>query len=413
MIAGRRKWLTFLLLALFETSAARSGDWPQWRGPHRDGALSASAAPSSWPERLKLHWKLTVGEGHASPIFAGGRIFVFTRQQGSEAASSVDPASGKIVWQQSYSAPYTMNPAATSHGEGPKSTPVFHDGKLYTFGISGILTCWDAATGAVRWRKDFSKQYKTTSPLFGAAMSPIVDRGLLIAHVGGHDNGALTAFDAQSGEVKWRWTGDGPAYASPIVAELGGVPQVVTETQNNLVSIAATSGQLLWKIPFTTEYVQNIPTPLLYRDLIIFSGLAKGILAVRAAAKDGKWSAETVWRNDAVALYMSSPVLDGDLIFGFSHYKKGEFFCIDARTGATQWTSPPRQGDNAAVLVGGGNLILLRDEGELIIAKASGKAFEPLRRYTVANSPTWAHPVMLPSGVVIKDKTTLALWDAN
>jgi outer membrane protein assembly factor BamB len=103
-------------------------------------------------------------------------------------------------------------------------------------------------------------------------------------------------------------------------------------------------------------------------------------------------------------------VLSGDLIFGFSHYKKGEFFCIDARTGATQWTSPPRQGENAAVLVSGGNLILLRDEGELFIAKASGKAFEPLRHYTVADSPTWAHPLVLPDGVVIKDKTTLALW---
>jgi outer membrane protein assembly factor BamB len=228
--------------------------------------------------------------------------------------------------------------------------------------------------------------------------------------VGGPDNGVLTAFDEQTGVEKWRWTGDGPAYASPIIVELGGTRQVVTETQQNLVSVAAASGQLLWKIPFTTDYVQNIPTPLLHRDLVIFSGLANGIFAIRATAKDGKWSTETVWRNDRAALYMSSPVLSGDLIFGFSHYKKGEFFCIDARTGATQWTSPPRQGDNAAVLVSGGNLILLRDESELIIAKTSGKAFEPLRHYTVADSPTWAHPLVLPAGVVIKDKTTLALW---
>jgi outer membrane protein assembly factor BamB len=303
-----------------------------------------------------------------------------------------------------------MNPAASWHGEGPKSTPLFNESKLYTFGISGILTCWDAATGAVKWRKNFSKQYKATWPTFGTAMSPVIDWGLLIAHVGGPDDGALTAFDAQTGVEKWRWTGDGPAYASPIIAELGGVRQVVTETQQNLVSVAAATGHLLWKIPFATDYVQNIPTPLLYRDLVIFSGLANGIFAVRATAKDGKWSAESVWRNDGVALYMSSPVLSGDLIFGFSHYKEGAFFCIDARSGATQWTSPPRQGENAAVLVSGGSLILLRDEGELIIAKASGKAFEPLRHYTVADSPTWAHPLVLPNGVVIKDKTTVALW---
>ena len=404
------KWWLVCLLTLQPAAAAWSEDWPQWRGPHRDGSLSSAAAPAAWPERLKLRWKLTVGEGHASPILAGGRIFIFTRQQGKETASSIDPTTGRIVWQQSYAAPYTMNPAASWHGEGPKSTPLFSEGKLYTFGISGILTCWDTATGAVKWRKNFSKQYRATWPLFGTAMSPVADRGLLIAHVGGPDDGALTAFDAQTGQEKWRWTGDGPAYASPIVADLGGVRQVVTETQQNLVSVAAATGHLLWKIPFTTDYVQNIPTPLLYRDLVIFSGLSNGIFAIRATAKDGKWSTESVWRNDGVALYMSSPVLSGDLIFGFSHYKKGAFFCIDARTGATQWTSLPRQGENAAVLVSGGNLILLRDEGELIIAKASAKAFEPLRHYTVADSPTWAHPLVLTNGVVIKDKTTLALW---
>jgi outer membrane protein assembly factor BamB len=360
-----------------------------------------------------VRWKLTVGEGHSSPIVAAGRIFVFTRQQGKEVASAIDPSSGKIVWQQSYPAPYKMNPAAESHGEGPKSTPVFHDGKLYTLGISGILSCWDGPTGARRWQQDFSKQYRQTSPLYGVAMSPVVDHGLLIAHVGGHDDGALTAFDENSGEVKWRWTGDGPAYASPIVADLGGVRQVITGTQNHIVGISVAGGRLLWEIPFTTEYVQNIPSPLLYGDLVILSGLEKGVFAVRPALKNGNWTAETVWRNRDVSMYMSSPVLEGDLIFGFSHYKKGQFFCLDAHTGATRWTGPPRQGDNAAVLISGGNLILLKDGGELVIAKAGAKNFEPLRTYAVADSPTWAHPLVLRDGVVIKDATTLAFWSAR
>jgi len=391
---------------------ATGDDWPQWRGPHRDGALSSTSAPVSWPEHLQVRWKLTVGEGYSSPILADGRIFVFTRQQGKEVASAIDPSSGKILWQQSYPAAYKMNPAAERHGEGPKSTPVFYDGKLYTLGISGILTCWDALTGVVRWRKDFSKQYPYTSPLYGTAVSPIVDHGLLIAHVGGHDDGALTAFDARSGEVKWQWPGDGPAYASPIVADLGGTRQVITETQNNIVGVSASAGQLLWQIPFTTEYVQNIPTPLLYGGLVILSGLEKGVFAVRPAVKDGKWTAETVWRNRDVSIYMSSPVVESDLIFGFSHYKKGQFFCLDAHTGATRWTSPPRQGDNAAVLISGGNLILLKDSGELVIAKAGSKGFEPLRSYAVADSPTWAHPLIVRDGVVIKDATTLAYWSA-
>jgi outer membrane protein assembly factor BamB len=410
MLASGYKWMLLLLLSI-AFCIAGGEEWPQWRGPHRDGALSAGDTPASWPEHLQVRWKVTVGEGHASPILARGRIFVFTRQQGNEIASSIDPATGKVIWQQSYPAPFKMHPAAVQHGEGPKSTPVFHDGKLFTFGISGILTCWDGDTGAVRWRKEF--QYREKWPLFGTAMSPVVDRGLLIAHVGGNDDGALTAFDAASGEVKWQWKGDGPAYASPIVADFGGTRQVITETQNNIVGVSASNGQLLWKIPFTTEYLQNIPSPLLYHDLVILSGLAKGISAVRPSAKDGKWSAETVWRNTDISMYMSSPVLEDDLIFGFSHYKKGQFFCVDARTGATKWTSPPRQGDNAAVLIGGGNLILLKDDAQLVIAKAVGSSFEPLRNYTVADSPTWAHPLILRNGVVIKDAGTLAFWSVK
>ena len=244
-------------------------------------------------------------------------------------------------------------------------------------------------------------------------MSPVVDHGVVIAHVGGHNDGALTAFDGASGEVKWRWTGDGPAYASPMVVELGGVRQVVTETQNNIVSVSAANGQLLWKIPFTTEYDQNIPTPVVYHDELILSGISKGIMAVRAAEKDGKWSAETVWRNADVALYMSSPVAASDLLFGFSHYKRGQLFCLDLRTGATQWTGEGRQGENAALLVSGENVILLKDDAQMIIAKATGKGFEPLRRYTVAESATWAHPLVLRDGVVIKDATTLARWSTN
>ncbi len=411
MIRGRSKWIVWLVLA--DAAYVLADDWPQWRGPQRDGTVSAAAAPISWPERLKLRWKVTVGEGHSSPILAGAKIFVFTRQHGKEYAMSVDPENGRIIWQQFYTAPYTMNPAAEGHGEGPKSTPVLADGRLYTLGISGILTCWNATNGAVKWRKDFSKLYKATSPLYGTAMSPVVDHGLVIAHVGGQDDGALTAFDAETGEVRWQWTGDGPAYASPIIVSLGGVRQVVTETQSNVAGASAATGQLLWKIPFTTEYFQNIPSPISYHDELIYSGYAKPLTAIRAGENSGQWVTSTVWRNTDVSLYMSSPVAAGDLLFGFSQFKKGQFFCVDARTGATQWTSPPRQGDNAAVLISGENLILLKDDGELLIAKATGRAFEPLRHYQVAESPTWAHPLVLRNGVVIKDATTLALWTVN
>ena len=324
--------------------------------------------------------------------------------------SSVNPEDGKVLWSQSYPAPYTMNEAAVKHGQGPKSTPVFADGKLYTLGIGGILSCFDAATGELRWRKEFAKQFPQTSPIFGTAMSPLVDRGMVIAHVGGNDTGALTAFDAASGNVKWSWKGDGPAYASPVIIELSGVRQLVTQTQQNVVGVDVASGALLWKIPFTTPFSQNIVTPVFYGDTLIYSGTQKGTMGAAIVKTGGQWSVKELWSNQEVSMYMSSPVLKGNLLFGFSHRNKGQFFCLDAQTGKTLWTGAPRQGDNASILLAGDLLFLLGNDGELIIARASAKGFEPVRRYTVADSATWASPLLLDSGVVIKDFDSLTFW---
>jgi outer membrane protein assembly factor BamB len=306
-----------------------------------------------------------------------------------------------------------MNPAAAPHGQGPKATPMYSNGKLYTFGISGILSAFDAETGKPIWRLDFIKQYKEGAPDFGTAMSPIIDGGILIAHVGGTKLGALTAFDAATGAVKWSWDGDSPAYASPIVVELGGVRQLVTQSHSNIIGVAVASGKLLWKIPFKTEYDQNIVTPVLYKDTLIFSGVDKGVFAVRLKHNTGAWTPETVWQNKSVSMYMNSPVLAGDLLFGFSHLKKGQLFCLDPRTGATLWTGPPRAGDSAAILASATTLFALTPDAQLIIAKPTEKALVEIRRYEVADSPTWAHPVVLPDGVLIKDLKTLARWSVN
>jgi outer membrane protein assembly factor BamB len=381
-----------LLLAAFTLMAA---DWTEWRGPHRDGIVSEE--PPSWPEKLNLKWKTEVGIGHASPIMAGGSIYDFARQGDQEVVLAIDPANGKIRWKQQYAAPCKVDPAAASHGQGPKATPVYANGKLYTFGINEILSAFDAETGKPLWRLDFKG-----APDFGVAMSPVFDRGLLIAHT---KLGAVTAFDAATGAVKWTWDSDSPAYASPIVVELGGVRQVVTQSHSNIVAIDAASGKLLWKMPFTTSYDQNIVTPVVYKDTLIFSGVDKGVFAVR----DGK----VIWKTKDVSMYMSSPVLVGDLLFGFSHLKKGQIFCLDARTGATLWTGPPRGGDNAAMLASATTLYSLTPDAQLLIAKPTSKGLNEIRHYEVADSPTWAHPVVLADGILIKDLKTLARWGVN
>lgn len=385
-------------------------EWPRWRGPKGDGSVTAFTVPAAWPNQLKQNWKVTVGVGHSSPLVIGNRVYLHSRQAENEVAAAYDLNSGKIIWQDGYNVAYTMHPAATGHGKGPKSTPVYNDGRLYTLGITGVLSCYDTAKGKLLWRKDFASQFKSTAPDYGTAASPIFDRGVVIAYFGGVASGALKAFDANSGEEKWSWNGDGPGYASPIVVETAGKRQIVTQSRQNIIGVSTDNGSLLWKIPFTTEYVQNIVTPIQYKDLLIFSGLDKGVLAFRIDWRDNTWTPTMVWQNQDVSMYMNSPVLSGDLLFGMSHKNKGQFFCLDAASGKTIWRGEPRQGENAAMLIAGSTLFSLTNDAELIVAKTSDEGLKLIKKYPVAESPTWAHPAIVGKNVLIKDETTLTAW---
>ena len=404
---------TVVAVALAVATCATAGpalaaDFPQWRGPARDGLIVGLAPRGTWPEALKPAWKTTVGAGHSSPVVVGDRVFQFSRIGDDEVVQALEVASGKSVWRQSYKAPYTMNMAATSHGKGPKATPLVEDGRVFTLGISGILSAFDAATGRPLWRKEFGTQFKETSPLYGAATSPVMDQGRLIVYVGGNADGALTAFAPATGAILWAFKGDGPAYTSPVVADLAGVRQIVTMSDASLVGVSAEKGELLWKLPFTTAYTQNAVTPVIRGDLVIYGGLEHAMQAVRITRSAAGLVPQPVWENPEVANYMSSPVLVGDRLYGLSHKRKGQLYCLDALTGKTIWLSEARQGENASLLAGGGALFVLTTDSELLVASLEGATFSVRKRYPVATSPTWAHPVVLPEGVLVKDAESLA-----
>jgi outer membrane protein assembly factor BamB len=376
-------------------------DWPQWRGPNRDGAVPPEP-PQPWPERLRQVWNARVGEGHSSPVVAGKRAFQFARQQESEVIAAYDVDSGKQLWKQSYAAPYEMNSAATAHGKGPKSTPAIAGDRLYTLGINGILTCWEAATGKKVWGLD-----SKGSPDFGQASSPVVDRGTLIASIGPQKGGALTAFDAATGKIKWQWKEEGPAYASPIIAEPGGVRQVITNFQSHIAGISISDGKLLWKAPLKTPYDQNSVTPIVVGDLVIYSGLSNPVTAVRPGNPP-----QQVWENKEVGMYMNSPVLASGVLWGLSHRNKGQFFGLNPQTGKTVWTGEGRQAENAAMIARGSTVFALTTNSELFVFEASPSGLKQVAKYSVADTPTWAHPVILGNRVLVKDQASLALWSA-
>jgi outer membrane protein assembly factor BamB len=403
---------SFLAVGLTLTLSLSAGalEWPGWRGATRDGRADGFKAPAAWPGKLEKLWTIEIGEGHAAPLVAGDRVYVFARQGEEEVASALALADGRTLWRTSYAAPYQMNPAAIPHGKGPKSTPFLANGRLFTLGISGILSAFDAEKGTLLWRQSYEGRFKATSPLYGTAMSPLTDGGRLFVHVGGHDQGALLGLDAATGKELWSQSFDGPGYASPVLAEIGGTRQLITQTQQHLAGFDPASGAILWRLPFSTAYDQNSVTPLVAGDLVIYSGLGNGLRAVRIA-RDGKaWTPSPVWQNNEVELYMSSPVRFENLLCGLSHKRKGQVFCAELATGKTLWQTEGREGENATLLAADELLVYLTDGADLVVARPSAERLNLLARHEVASSPTWAQPALVEDRLLVKDKTSLILW---
>ena len=385
--------------------AATGTDWPQWRGPKRDGSVSA-ALPAQWPEALKKRWEIPVGAGHASPVASGNRVVVIARQGDEEIVRALDVASGKEIWRAAYPAPYTINSAAWSHGAGPKSTPAVAGGRVFTLGIGGILSAFDLASGKLIWRI----QAPAVLPQYGTATSPLVDGTSVIAHVGGHENGALTSFDAATGKPRWQWKGDGPGYGSPIIATFGGVRQVIAQTQKFLVGLNASTGSLLWHLPFTDDFSQSAFTPLVFQDLLINAGIDAPLTAIRPKLEGGKWTVETVWTNPQTPMFMSSPVLIGGTIYGLTMRSRGQFVAIDAMSGKTLWNTQGREGENASMLGSPLWLLASTTDGTLVVARANPQKFEEVRRYQIAESALWAHPAITGRSIIVKDVDRVICW---
>ena len=380
-------------------------DYPQWRGHNRDGAASAFSKPDSWPDTLRLTWRVEVGEGYATPIVVGNTVYAFTRRNGNEGMTALDAETGETVWRTEYPVAYEMYEDAVDHGEGPKATPLFHDGKLYTLGISGTISAFDAFSGKLVWQKPAPPR----QPYLGTASSPIADRDLVIVQADGDH--ALTAFEASTGRVKWTVRNEF-TYASPIIVDLHGTRQVITLAQQSILGIAVADGAVLWEHPWKSPFVQAI-TPVLYRETIIVSGHNRGAMALKPIRREDKWVVEVVWETKEASMFLSNPVVIGDTLFGLSHRNSGQFFAVEASTGQVLWLDRPRRAMNSALVKADDLLFFLNDDAELIVARSSRTGFEPLTRYRVADSATWAQPAISGERIFIKDVSSIALWSLH
>lgn len=385
----RHTWLLALVSAGFGIAA----DWPQWRGPGRDGHIPALAG--DMPSGLERVWDVAVGEGYSSLVSAGGLLYVHARRGADEVVTALSAETGAVAWEQSYEAAFSKNPYATEVHAGPFATPLLYAGRLYTLGGKAVLSCWDPANGELIWRRDDSERVDTSKMFTGTAASPLGNDGNVIVYVGDDTGGSILALNSATGAMAWRWDGDGPGYAAPRVRNVGGRQHLLTMSDGAMLALDPTDGRMLWKHPFPDEWHENIMTPAVYEDTVVVSGVRNGTVGLRVAETDGAWTAKSLWVNDQIRVYMSLPVQDGPWLMGLSKRDKGRWFRLDMRTGDVAWSSEPRQTEQASVFLSGGRLLAFTVEGHVRVMEAGVAEYREVGRFELEDAGAiWAQPVI-------------------
>ena len=402
----KKNYLFFSMLIILTISFSNlySQDWPQFRGVGRDAKVTGFKAPKTWPAELKQVWKINVGFGDATPALSGKKIYLAVRQNADEVILCLDAATGKELWRSAYPAPAVTGPASSHPGQ--RSTPAVSDGKIVTFGVSGILTCLDAATGKVLWKKE---NPENAVPQFFTGMSPLIADGLCIVHLGTKDKGQVVALDLATGSEKWKWEGDGPSYASPSLMTSGKDKYVVVQTEKNLMALSLADGKLLWQVPTPVlQRFYNSTSPYINGDIIYYTGQGSGTKAVQVVRQGDKYVTKELWSNTEIGAKWNTPILKDGFLYGFTDQRR--IYCIDASTGKTAWYDTAVNSDFATIVDCGQVIIGLPSTGNLIVMKPDPKAYTEAAKYKVAETPVYAFPVISGNAIYVKESENLLMY---
>jgi outer membrane protein assembly factor BamB len=411
-----RVLITVLLLsALPLHAAAADGDWPQFLGPTRDNHYAGNGLADAWPkDGPKILWNKDVGSGWSGPIVAGGKLILFHRLDDKETVECLDAASGKQLWSGDYPTAYQDS---FGFDNGPRATPAIADGRVFTFGAEGMLTCWDLNTGARAWQVNTKEQYHADKGYFGMVCSPLVEGDAVILNVGGtrgrNEGAGVAAFDKTNGNLLWKATRHEAGYSSPIPATIGGKRSVLSLTRAGLVDLDPKTGDVRFEYPFRarSDTTVNAASPVLAgNDQVLLSasyGTGATLLKIDGGAKP-----QALWASDdALSAHYATPVIHNGYVYGF-HGRQEEgcaFRCIELKTGNVKW-SKDRVGAGT-VLLAGDELFILHERGELIRAAASPDAFKLTGRATILKPDVRAYPALAGGLYFARDQGKLVCVD--
>ncbi|HUW60109.1 MAG TPA: PQQ-binding-like beta-propeller repeat protein [Candidatus Bathyarchaeia archaeon] len=381
-------------------------DWPQWLGPERNGI--SSEVPQKLPEKKVLWRRPMSGESHGGIAVAAGRVVVPDLGEGKEIIRCFGAERGEAVWSHSY-------PAAgeIEFGSSMRTTPLIHAGKVFTLGAGGELTCLELATAnedktaKVVWRMNIAETCKATRPHWGYSASPLIADGLLIVAPGAAD-AAVVALDPATGKEKWRAVGESAAYASFIVAKLGGVTQLVGYDKESLGGWDLKNGQRLWSVKPENDGDFNVGTPVVVGERLLVSTENNGTRLFQFG-KDGVADPKPVAKNDDLSLDMGTPVLWK----GRAYATRGGLYCINADDAMkTAWSDEKEDGFSAysACIAGNDRLMVFGESGTLCLVDISGKEGQLLGKMTLCEK-TWSYPALADGRLYIRDAKWLYAYE--
>ena len=391
------------------TTQKASADWTQWRGPNRDGKISAVWPDSLNPEILKKSWTTPMGPSYSGPLLIGDYVYVTeTRDSKYEVVQALNRKDGTIAWTAQWEGAMRVPFFASANGSWIRSTPTYNDGKLYVAGMRDVIVCLDAKKGDILWKVDFPKQTGSAVPSFGFVCSPLVDGDHVYVQAGG----ALTKLDKKNGNIVWQGIKDGGgmnggAFSSPVIATIAGKRQGVVLTRNNLCGIDLSNGNALWQMPIKAFRGMNILTPTVFGDNVFTStyGGTTQLINVVSSGGSGGLQASEKW-NVASQGYMTSPVIVND--HAYIHLKNQRFACFDLKAGVEKWRSKTF-GKYSSLIAAGDKILALDQRGELLLIKANPEEFELLDRRKVGDD-SWAHIAVSGKDVVVRDLKEVSLF---